>query len=653
MGWLLRTLHSRLLLGISLGWLVLVAAVLLYAFQSGSALVRQANIAHLEYEATLIAQNLEQAVSERIELLSRLAGSIEPEARPAAEVLQDNDSLLETFDLLVVISADGEVIADWPTLEGRKGLDITNREYFRFIKNVRRPYVSEPFIGSASKAPLIMVGVPLFGPENEFAGMLGGVVSVESGRFFNNLRRVRIGEAGYAAMASSSGLIISHPDASLIMQPVPGAESGSYIDLALSGWQGATENGYLLDGEPALQAFRQVWSAGWIVGVFLPSSQVASPITSFVRELWWIGLLTVALMLPLLWWLLRILLKPLRSLERQIGRIGRGEANRVHLQTRMHELQKVTDAFNGLEEKRGEAVSLLKDRQAFLDAVLASSPVGMFVCDLRGDIEYLNPALEQLTGYRLADYQDAAIAHHFHEDEVNDILDQWRDTLKTGRDFQRQFRYTTASGDRLWLEVHISQVNVNHAPLGYVGTVKDITQRREQEALQRWEAEHDPLTGLLNRRGFERRLEDAMAEWQKTGTPSALLLFDLDKFKPINDECGHALGDEMLRRLAQVVAWEVRRSDHVARQGGDEFAVLMPSCTLPHAKGIADTLREAVKDVCVSHAGKEYRITLSIGVTGFVEGDHEIESIIARADDACYMAKSQGRDRVVVADLTN
>ncbi len=99
--------------------------------------------------------------------------------------------------------------------------------------------------------------------------------------------------------------------------------------------------------------------------------------------------------------------------------------------------------------------------------------------------------------------------------------------------------------------------------------MKDITERRQQEALQRWEAEHDPLTGLLNRRGFERRLEEAFADFQKTSTPSALLLFDLDHFKPINDEGGHALGDEMLRRIAQIVAWEVRRSDHVAISRAD------------------------------------------------------------------------------------
>ncbi|WP_043527400.1 sensor domain-containing diguanylate cyclase [Litchfieldella xinjiangensis] len=653
MGWLLRSLHSRLLLGISLGWLLLVAAVLLYASQSGSSLVRQANIAHLEYEASLIAQDLGQAVDERIAALSRLAVQADPTAEDRVDQLSSNASLLEFFDLLVMVSAEGEVVADWPQLEGRAGLDVSHRAYFRFISQVRRPYVSEPFEGGASGEPLVMIGVPVFDEQGNFAGMLGGVVNVRSGSFFSDLRRIRIGDAGYAALASVSGHILSHPNEALIMAPTPSAEANPFIDLALSGWEGSTDEGQLLSGESALQAFRQIWSAGWVVGVFLPRSQVQGPIRGFVNELWWVGLMTVGLMLPLLWWLLHALLKPLRSLERQIGRTASGEASRVHLYTGMRELQEVAEAFNRAQDRRGEAVAMLKDRQAFLDAVLASSPVGMFVCNLKGEIEYLNPALSELTGYGLSDYRDNALLNHIHPDDLNDTLDLWRDTLRTGRDFQRQFRYIAASGDILWVEVHISQVHSVGVTLGYVGTVKDITQRREQEALQRWEAEHDPLTGLLNRRGFERRLDEAMAEWQKTGSPSALILIDLDNFKPINDEGGHALGDEMLRRIAQVIAWEVRRSDHVARQGGDEFAVLMPSCTLPHAEKVAKTLQHAVREICVSHVDKEYRVSLSIGIAGFEESDKAIDSLLARADDACYEAKAQGRDKVILANVTH
>ncbi|WP_139788500.1 sensor domain-containing diguanylate cyclase, partial [Halomonas sp. BC1] len=261
----------------------------------------------------------------------------------------------------------------------------------------------------------------------------------------------------------------------------------------------------------------------------------------------------------------------------------------------------------------------------------------------------MNPALLQILDIP-ADTQMEQWLTQIHADDRNGARDMWVHSLKTGSDFVRQLRFLRSDGETLWLDIHARVVMLTQGghSLGLVGVVKDITERRQQEALQRWEAEHDPLTGLLNRRGFERRLEEAFADFQKTSTPSALLLFDLDHFKPINDEGGHALGDEMLRRIAQVVAWEVRRSDHVARQGGDEFGVLLPSCTLSQARVIADSLRKAVSDVSVTHEGKEYTVTLSIGVTVFDESDDTVEVALARADAASYDVKGQGRDGVMV-----
>ncbi|QJQ97230.1 diguanylate cyclase [Halomonas sp. PA5] len=616
--------------------------------RAGSALVREANFIHLEYEASLIARQIEQSVEVRLESLRSAATQLSPGLGNADPLLSAHRSLLDLFDMLVVISREGEVIADWPVLEGRRGIDVSHREYFSYLKNVRRPYVSEPYTGTASPIPLVMMGVPLFDVQGEFNGILGGAVRVEEGSFFANLRNIRIGENGFAALFTSTGRILTYPNERLIMMQVPSGNSHPILDLALSGWEGAAE-GQMIEGEPALLGFRQVWSANWIVGVFLPSKQMLGPFETFIRQLWGVGLITALLMLPLLWWLLKLLLRPLHRLERHIAAVGKGEASRVELYTGMRELKQVADNFNALEAKRGEATSMLKDRQAFLDSVLASSPIGLFVCNLQGQIDYINPALQSLTGYPIEAYCQDSIVHHLHPAERQDILDLWKATLRTGRDFQRQMRYNTASGTTLWLEIHIRQVKGGNVALGYVGTVKDITDSRQREALQLWEAEHDPLTGLLNRRGFERRLEEALVAWQKAGIPSVLLMFDLDHFKPINDEGGHALGDEMLRRIGQVLVWEVRRSDHVARQGGDEFAVLMPSCTLQQAQRVASNILRAINEVSVTHEGREYRISLSMGITAFLEDDHNVDTVTSRADAASYQAKSRGRNQIVLA----
>ncbi|PAU76643.1 sensor domain-containing diguanylate cyclase [Halomonas salipaludis] len=640
-----HSLHARLVIGISLGWLVLVAAIILVASRSGDQLAGQANRAHLEYEAELIARHIEEAVAVRVDALQRLAERVPQAPEQSVALLDENVGLMALFDALVMISADGEVLADIPELPGRRGLDVSEREYFRYMRHVRRPYVSEPFTGAASDAPLVMVAVPILA-EGEFRGMLGGVVNVEDGSFFAGLRRIRIGHAGFAALATASGLVLSHPSHELVMRPVPGAATHPELDLALSGWEGAAA-GRLVDGTPALQAYRQVWSANWVVGVYLPRTQVMGPVKAFLRQQQWVGVITVLLMLPLLWLGLKLLLRPLHRLERHIAKVARGAAKRVDPRTGMRELQRVADTFNSLEQQREQAKALLQDRQAFLDAVLDSSPTGLFICNLRGQIVYLNPALHNLTGYDLEDYRDWQILEHLHVDEIDDVRDLWRHTLETGRPFSRQMRYHAANGQMLWLEVNVSRVADDGKPLGYVGTVKDITDSRQREALQRWEAEHDPLTGLLNRRGFERRLEEALVEWKKAGTPSALLMFDLDHFKPINDRGGHALGDEMLRRIAQVLAWEVRNSDHVARQGGDEFAVLLPSCSLNQAQRLAEKLRQAISEIYVEHEDSTYHVTMSMGLTGLLESDEDIETVLARADAASYRAKAAGRDAIV------
>ena len=232
----------------------------------------------------------------------------------------------------------------------------------------------------------------------------------------------------------------------------------------------------------------------------------------------------------------------------------------------MQELKQVASTFNRVENERQLLVGHLQEREAFLDSVLNASPQGMFVADFGGDITYMNPALLDILGIE-PDMPMEAWLEQIHIDDRSGAKDMWMHSLKTGNDYVRQLRFIRSDKEMLWLEIHARVVMLSQGgnSLGLVGVVKDITERREQEALQRWEAEHDPLTGLLNRRGFDRRLEEAFADFRKTSTPSALLLFDLDHFKPINDEGGHALGDEMLRRIAQVVAWEVRRSDHVAR----------------------------------------------------------------------------------------
>ncbi len=646
--WVNLSLRLRLLLGIGLGWLVLVAALLGYSHLSGGNLTRHENRVHLEYQAQLVADQLSRELAERKRMLARLADDIAIDDPGLTSQLQRQQPLLALFDRLMVFDAAGRPVADWPPFpEG--GPEIGHRSYFQQVKAFRRPHVSEPYRGGETGIDQVMVIHPLLGEGGEFLGILGGNTSLRDGQAYLNLRGRRLGEAGHVMLATAEGQVISHPNEAWLTQPLPGADTHPLVEQALLGWQGSGEE-LTLDGEPALAAFRQVWPANWVVVVYLPLAQLQAPVKRYARELRWVGTGSVALMLPLLWWLLGLGLRPLHRLERQIARVGRGKAERLELNTGMVELQQVAEAFNRVEAGRREAMESLAAREAFLEAVLASSPVGMFLTDPRGQVNYLNPALAGLSGIEPEDYRPLAWLRRVHPEDRSLFLEGWRQALLPGGTLTQCYRFRGAEGDWRWLEVHASRVSGGDRVLGYVGLVQDITDRHEREQRQRWEAEHDPLTRCLNRRGFARRLKAACdLTRRKADHAFALVMLDLDHFKEVNDSAGHAVGDRVLQRVAEVLGDAMRDEDAVARLGGDEFAVLLSGASGEAAREIAERLRQRLAAIDFRHGGRLYRVSASLGVSCFTEDDNDT-SLMERADKASYRAKQAGRNRVVTAD---
>lgn len=190
------SLKGRLLLGLSFTLLLLIALVLGMAWQVGKTMVQETNMSHLRYEATLLADEVTQQIEMRFQALERLnemIGTTE-DASWISYQLQQNDSLLAWFEGIVVANSDGEIIADWPAIVGRVGLETAELEYFRMLRGIRRPYVSEPFVGRASGMPMVLVGVPRFTEQGEFDGFIGGILSLDSGGIFSRLAKVRLGE---------------------------------------------------------------------------------------------------------------------------------------------------------------------------------------------------------------------------------------------------------------------------------------------------------------------------------------------------------------------------------------------------------------------------------------------------------------------------
>jgi diguanylate cyclase (GGDEF)-like protein/PAS domain S-box-containing protein len=235
-----------------------------------------------------------------------------------------------------------------------------------------------------------------------------------------------------------------------------------------------------------------------------------------------------------------------------------------------------------------------------------------------------------------------------HPEDRERIREVFRRTVATGRGERAEFRFVLKDGSIRQIE---SDGRAILGPDGKVSKVivvsRDITQRKAMESQLIEMATTDFLTGLPNRRQFLSRLEGELARLQRQATTSAsVLMLDVDHFKLVNDRHGHAAGDDLLRRLGEVIRGELRKTDTAGRIGGEEFAIVLPGASVQAAGGFAERLRQKVMDMPLQQEGEH---TVSIGVAALLAGDASAEAVLARADRALYLAKDNGRNRVEIA----
>jgi diguanylate cyclase (GGDEF)-like protein/PAS domain S-box-containing protein len=265
-------------------------------------------------------------------------------------------------------------------------------------------------------------------------------------------------------------------------------------------------------------------------------------------------------------------------------------------------------------------------------------------------IVYVNPAFESMFGYETGELigehvsrLDAAADMSLQE-ASGELIDE-RNSLATWRGEICNLR---KDGTDFWCSVNLSVFD--HPEFGkvWISVHSDTTERRQAEMNLSYQASHDLLTGLINRREFELRAERLITTTRKSKGEHALCFMDLDQFKIVNDTCGHTAGDELLQQLSQVLRDTVRKRDTLARLGGDEFGVLMEHCTLQQAQRAADALLERVADFQFSWEGQSFRLGASIGLVSISDTTTHLTELMRQADAACYMAKDLGRNRIHV-----
>lgn len=284
----------------------------------------------------------------------------------------------------------------------------------------------------------------------------------------------------------------------------------------------------------------------------------------------------------------------------------------------------------------------------FAAAALEQAPIATELVALDGAFLAVNAAMGELCGYepgQLVGTPSARVCHPDHALREEEL----RASLLAGEAtrYSLEKRLVHAAGHRVEVGTHVSLVrDEDGSPLYFVGQMIDITEHKQLERDLQHLADHDPLTGLLNRRRFEAELDRHVAHIARYGRDGATLVLDVDHFKQVNDALGHGLGDELIIDIAGILQSQLRKSDQVARLGGDEFAVLLPTANREQAARVASKLVEAVRSEAVVLPGKGgRRVTISVGVMMFDECDGlTAADVIVDADLAMYEAKEAGRD---------
>jgi diguanylate cyclase (GGDEF)-like protein/PAS domain S-box-containing protein len=314
-------------------------------------------------------------------------------------------------------------------------------------------------------------------------------------------------------------------------------------------------------------------------------------------------------------------------------------------------LRRLVGVETDITEQKVYEEALFREKES-AQITLQSIGDGVVTTDGEGVVEYVNPVAEELTGWKLDDASGRhvdEIFRGFHEETCEPLENPVMSSIKRNRSVKsvRPSLLIRRDGNELYIESTASPIrNDRGSVTGGVLVFHDVSESRELNRRLSYHASHDLLTGLVNRREFESRLERSLKSAKARETSYALLYLDLDQFKIINDSCGHGAGDTLLTQISALLTAKIRWRDTLARLGGDEFGLLLEACSPEEAMRTAEMLREAIREHKFSWDERTFRLGVSIGVVPITGDNESVATLIAAGDSACQAAKEAGRNRI-------
>lgn len=298
--------------------------------------------------------------------------------------------------------------------------------------------------------------------------------------------------------------------------------------------------------------------------------------------------------------------------------------------------------------ERKQAEEVLRESETRFRHAFEYAPIGKALVSRDHKFVEVNQAFCRMLGYTESELTSIPGANITHKDDVS-ITARLREKLFNGEieNYCVEKRYVHKDGHSILAQLNVSLLRgKDNKPLHAIAQIQDITEARQLSEKLSYQAYHDELTGLVNRREFNNRLERVLKTIKIEKTENALCYMDLDQFKVVNDTCGHIGGDELLKQLATLLQKNIRQRDTLARLGGDEFGVLMERCSMERAEGVARNLHQAISDFHFIWEGKTFNIGVSIGLVPVNSASESMTMVLKQADTACYAAKDAGRNRI-------
>ena len=506
------------------------------------------------------------------------------------------------------------------------------------------------------------LAVPVRNAAGEVIGVLAGLVRLDRVNFLSRLTAHRFGKTGHFFLIDASQrLIFAASERTRLLEVLPAAGVDPWTDRFVQGFEG-TARVVNPKGLEVLVSIQQIPQTQWYASVTQDPEEAFGQIDAIKLRARLLGLVLVLLCLGLIWLMLRRQLAPMTAAVRMLdGHVRKNQMPTALPVVLQDEVGQLVGGFNRLLDTLAQQQEVLRQSELFKQAVLNSVAAKIAVLDQDGVILEVNEAWrrDESDGVRTSGHNrpgmdvgsNFLVACQDMEVEVavSDAMSAKDGILAVlaGRIPRFYLEYASHSPLRQrWFSMSVTPMDGKGRQAAVV-SLEDISERIQMAQQVHELAFFDPLTNLPNRRLALERLSQQLVRGRRSKTRLALLFIDLDKFKPINDELGHEVGDWLLQAVAQRILACLRASDTAARLGGDEFVVLLPDQQNSDAAVVvAEKIRHALAQEFVTDQGMVLNISSSIGVALYPDHGTTEKDLLRLGDEAMYQAKKSGRNAV-------